>query len=69
MGLLGDWLGWLGLEYWGLLEVSLAGGSWLELLLLRLRLGLEELLLLLLGLELLLLKLLWWSPLWLWSII
>jgi len=66
--LLGLWC-WPGLEYWGLLEVSLAGGSWLELLLLRLRLGLEELLLLLLGLELLLLKLLWWSPLWLWSII
>lgn len=64
------WLlrGWLGSEYWGLLEASL-GGSRLELLWL-LRLGLEELLLLLwLLLELLLLKLLWWSPLWLWSII
>jgi len=65
------WLLWPWLEYWGLLdllEVSL-GGSRLELLLLwLLRLGLEELLLLLL-LELLLLKLLWWSPLWLWSII
>jgi len=72
LGLLGDWLGWLGLEYWGLLEASL-GGSWTELLLLWLkllwlRLGLEELLLLLgLLLELLLLKLLWWSPLRLWS--
>jgi len=74
LGLLGDWLGWLGLEYWGLLEASL-GGSWTELLLLwwllglkllLLRLGLEELLLLLL-LELLLLKLLWRSPRRLWS--
>ena len=73
LGLLGRcWLGWLGPEYWGLLETSL-GGSGPELLLLlglellRLRLGLEELLLLLLLLELLLLKLLRWSPLWLWS--
>lgn len=71
-------LSWLGTEYWGLLEVSLGGWSrllelGLLLLLLGLellRLGLEELLLLLLLLlELLLLKLLWWSPLWLWSII
>jgi len=82
-GLEGGWLwlsdhlgllSWLGSENWGLLETSL--GDWsleLGLLLLLLglellRLGLEELLLLLL-LELLLLKLLWWSPLWLWSII
>jgi len=73
LGLLGCWLGWLGPEYWGLLETSL-GGSWPELLLLLLwlkllllRLGLEELLLLLLLLELLLLKLLWRSPRRLWS--
>jgi len=73
LGLLGRcWLGWLGPEYWGLLETSLGGSRpelWLllGLELLRLRLGLEELLLLLLLLELLLLKLLWWSPLRLWS--